>query len=85
METLLRAALVRFNVSAKALTRVLQVTNTLYRKSNTGIASARDPSQFNPMANIMLEILSEALRGKARVTGSTLAGLIEVEYFLFVS
>ncbi|KAI5122947.1 hypothetical protein M0805_006828 [Coniferiporia weirii] len=75
METAVRIALVRFNVSDQALRRLLQVTSTLYRRtaSETG-ASA---NERNSILSVVIEILSDGLRGKCRVTLPTLKAIIE--------
>lgn len=78
-ETLLRVALVRFNVNSHHLTRLLQVTSALYRRPTEN--DSADSMKAVPRSSIALaiiDILSDALRGKARVTTSTLTSMIKV-------
>ncbi|KAI8998560.1 hypothetical protein BD414DRAFT_519687 [Trametes punicea] len=77
LETLLRSSLLRFNVSASSLHRVLHVTTTLYRKAAK--ASGTDPQNalVTPITAAMLEITRDSLYLKARVTPSTQTALIE--------
>ena len=74
METLLRASLVRFNVTAETLQKVFRVTGTLYRRAST-INFDIPP---NHVALAVVEILSEELRGKRKSTPSTFAAMLEV-------
>ncbi|KAH9951250.1 hypothetical protein B0H21DRAFT_272251 [Amylocystis lapponica] len=77
METLLRAALVRFHVSGESLTRVLQITSTLYRKAAAATAPGAEAPQTNPISLVMFEMLGDGLRGKARISAATISALVE--------
>lgn len=75
METLLRAALMRSNVSTASLTRVIEVTSQIYRKA--AAAPGADVLPSNPILQTMFETVSEAVRMKARVTPATLTALFK--------
>ncbi|KAL5490495.1 hypothetical protein ACEPAI_5328 [Sanghuangporus weigelae] len=74
LESALRITLVRFDVSEQALRRLLQVTSTLYRRAATDPATSSQ--ERNIILMVVLEILSEGLRSKCRVTASTLSAMI---------
>lgn len=70
----MRVTLVRSYLSAESLTRILQVTVSLFRKGGT-------PEQalvLNNVASFILEQLTDKLNHKAHVTTSTLVSLLEV-------
>lgn len=71
---LLRTALIRFNVTTSCLKHIIQVSSSLYRKSE----KADQNVSLNPIAAAIVEILLEALHGKARVTPVTMASLVDV-------
>lgn len=76
-ETLLRAALVRFDVGFETLNRLLHVTSTLYRRSKTlDLNGAETPT--NLIATGILDVLSDALKGKVRVLPSTMTAILQV-------
>ncbi|KAI0079929.1 hypothetical protein K474DRAFT_1638767 [Panus rudis PR-1116 ss-1] len=73
LETFVRAMLVRSTVSAASISKVMQVTTSLYRKATT-------PDQMlglNHVALTILELLHDGLHGKARLHPSTITALIE--------
>ncbi|KAF9075268.1 hypothetical protein BDP27DRAFT_1315801 [Rhodocollybia butyracea] len=71
-DTVLRAALNRMNVDSTALSRLVQVTATLYRK---GPSVSGEPS--NNVILVIFEILNEGLRLKARVLPGTVKAMLE--------
>jgi hypothetical protein len=76
-ETLLRAALVRFEVHFDTLNRLLHVTSTMYRRSTTAnINGAEVPT--NHLAMGVLDVLSDSLKGKVRALPSTMTAMLEV-------
>ncbi|KAI0062284.1 hypothetical protein BV25DRAFT_1804358 [Artomyces pyxidatus] len=77
LETTLRAVLARFHVSRESLTRVLQVTGDLYRKTKRQDATVAGKLALNNVTSAFLEIYSEGLRRKARIFPSTLAAMTE--------
>ncbi len=79
LETLLRATLVRFRVTAACLTRLLQVTSSLYRRRDT----QEQQPPINVFAVVLLEMLSDALSAKCRLPHSTLAAAVEVSNYRF--
>lgn len=79
METALRLALIRFNVRREVLTRLLHVTSALYRRIEPNTTEDR---QLNSVVVVIVDVLSDALRGKCRVTSSTLASLVTVRICL---
>ncbi|THH07445.1 hypothetical protein EW145_g3377 [Phellinidium pouzarii] len=76
METAVRVALIRFNVDDLALRRLLQVTSTLYRR--TASESTVFSNERNSLITVVIDILSDGLRGKCRVTSLTLKAMIDV-------
>jgi hypothetical protein len=91
VETVLRVALTRFNVSTECLSRMLHVTSTLFRKSQSRPGTAGQ-TQTNTIAMVVFEILAEGLRREGRVTPSTISSMIEVtqtvpvvEHFTLIS
>ncbi|THH33844.1 hypothetical protein EUX98_g253 [Antrodiella citrinella] len=73
-EGFLRVALVRSYLSPESLTRILQVTASIYRKAGS-------PDQclaLNQIASYILEQVTDKLNHKAHVTSSTLVSLLEV-------
>lgn len=76
LESALRIALVRFDVSEQALRRLLQVTSTLYRRAATDPSASAQ--ERNIILGVVLEILSEGLRSKCRVTAPTLSAMVFV-------
>ncbi|EJD06034.1 uncharacterized protein FOMMEDRAFT_119510 [Fomitiporia mediterranea MF3/22] len=75
LENAVRISLVRFDIHEQSLRRLLQVTSALYRRtaSEPG-ASAQDR---NVILAVVVDILSEGLRGKCRVTPTTLKTMVE--------
>ncbi|KAI0797914.1 hypothetical protein C8Q75DRAFT_845203 [Abortiporus biennis] len=72
-ETVLRAGLGRFHFSSTSINRILQVSASLYRKSD----SAEQALSANLIAMALIEVLSDGLHGKARITASTLKSLVD--------
>jgi len=73
-EGFLRVALVRSYLSPESLTRILQVTASIFRKAGT-------PEQclaLNQIASFILEQATDKLNHKAHITSSTLISLLEV-------
>lgn len=81
IETILRLAILRFDVTSHTLTRLLHVTSTLYRRAEV-VANER-AVQMNIVANVICEVLAEALRGKNRVTPTTITAIAEVCVLLY--
>ncbi|KAH8117558.1 hypothetical protein DFH11DRAFT_1504486 [Phellopilus nigrolimitatus] len=75
IETVVRIALARFNVSEQAMRRLFQVTSTLYRRaaSESGVTS----NERNSILTVAIDILSDGLRGKCRVTPQTLKAIMD--------
>lgn len=73
-DTVLRVALNRLNVNTTSLSRLLQVSTTLYRK--TTLSDTSPP--INGIVLVVFEILSDGLRMKARALPSTLKSMLEV-------
>jgi len=81
-ETLLRAALVRFEVLPGTLNRLLHVTSTMYRRSKTlDVNGAEFPT--NHIAMGVMDIISDFLKGKVRVLPLTVTAMLEVFRQLF--
>ncbi|TDL27495.1 hypothetical protein BD410DRAFT_782583 [Rickenella mellea] len=76
-EQLLRMALVRFDVNVSSLKRLLHVTSTLYRRNLGGKNHTAKSVQPNNIILVMVEILSDSLRGKARTSMATLGATME--------
>ncbi|KAG6900874.1 hypothetical protein C0993_009992 [Termitomyces sp. T159_Od127] len=72
IDTILRALLSRLNVGTEGLSRLLQATSSLHKKTSN------DTGVTNVVLHSLLEILSDGLRLKARVLPSTLKSMIEV-------
>lgn len=70
---MLRAVLTRMLVDGATLSRLVQVTATLYRK---GPSVNGEPS--NNIIPVIFEILNEGLRVKARVLSGTINSMLEV-------
>ena len=77
VETVLRAALTRFNVGTECLSHIFHVTSTLFRKTQSRPGTAGQ-AQPNTIAMTIFEILAEGLHKEGRVTPSTVACVIEV-------
>lgn len=76
LETAVRVALVRFDVSEQSLRRLAQVTSTLYRRAAAEpVGSAHER---NSVLAVIIDVLSEGLRGKCRVTPLTLKAIVDV-------
>ncbi|KAH7871820.1 uncharacterized protein C8R40DRAFT_1256268 [Lentinula edodes] len=71
-DTVLRAVLTRMLVDGATLSRLVQVTATLYRK---GPSVNGEPS--NNIIPVIFEILNEGLRVKARVLSGTINSMLE--------
>ncbi|GLB34930.1 putative response to drug [Lyophyllum shimeji] len=73
LDTVMRVLLTRSNVNTDSLSRLLQVTNVPHRKTQL--------NESVPVANtillLLLEVLGDGLRLKARVLPSTLKAMIE--------
>lgn len=76
VDSFLRVALVRSYLSAESLTRILQVTSSLYRKAG----SPEQCLALNHIALFILEQLTDKLNHKAHITSSTLVSLLEVSF-----
>ncbi|KAF8831271.1 hypothetical protein HHX47_DHR1000685 [Lentinula edodes] len=72
-DTVLRAVLTRMLVDGATLSRLVQVTATLYRK---GPSVNGEPS--NNIIPVIFEILNEGLRVKARVLSGTINSMLEL-------
>lgn len=77
-ETLLRIALARFEVSVPSLTRLLQVSMSLYRRTTIKIVTEDKTPVISSLVLVVSELLSETLRGKSRVTSCSLTSMIQV-------
>ncbi|KAF8590616.1 hypothetical protein K439DRAFT_1382139 [Ramaria rubella] len=77
VETLLRAALVRFVVHIDTLDRLLHVTATIFRRSKTMDMNGVEVP-MNHIAMAVLDVLSDSLKGKVHTLPATLAGMLEV-------
>lgn len=78
LETVLRATLLRFHASPESLKRIFRVTSALYKRYNAQNKSGGKEISANSITDTMLEILSDGLRGKARVPSSTVSSILEV-------
>lgn len=78
LENVLRATLLRFYASPESLKRIFRVTSTLYKRYNAQNQNGGKVASPNSITDTMLEILSDGLRGKARVPSSTLSSILEV-------
>lgn len=83
METVLRVALLRFHVSAQSLSRILDVTSTLHRRTLSQHGPV-GPDQTNIIAQVILEVLADGLRIKARVLPSTIESILEVRLIYYL-
>lgn len=72
IDTILRILLSRLNIGTEGLSRLLQATSSLRRKTTNETAVT------NVVLHSLLEILSDGLRLKARILPSTLKSMIEV-------
>lgn len=73
-DTILRIISNRLNVPAACLTQLLTVTTKMFHKP-----TAQQPT--NPIALVILEILGDGLKLKARIMPFTLKSMIEVRNF----
>lgn len=73
LDTVLRVALTRFNVTAEALSRILHVTATIFRKASSGTQG-----QPNTVSPAVFEVIRDGLRKEGRITPSTVASTMEV-------
>ena len=73
VDTILRVALTRFNVTSEALSRILHVTSTIFRKTGSGTHG-----QTNTVAPVVFEVLRDGLRKEGRITAATVASTMEV-------
>ena len=78
MENVLRATLLRFHASPESLKRIFRVTSALYKRYNAQNQSGGKGESANCITDTMLEILSDGLRGKARIPSSTVSSILEV-------
>lgn len=78
MENVLRAALLRFHASSESLKRIFRVTSALYKRYNAQNQTGGKGMSSNSITETMLEILSDGLRGKARMPSSTISSILEV-------
>lgn len=78
LENVLRATLLRFHVSPESLKRIFRVTSALYKRYNAQNQSGGKEVSANSITDTMLEILSDGLRGKARIPSSTVSSVLEV-------
>ena len=74
VDAVLRVVLNRLDVNASCISRLLHVAASLYRRTES---SGPHPS-VNSIAVLVLEILADGLRMKARVLPSTLRSMLEV-------
>ncbi|KAG6890677.1 hypothetical protein C0995_005049 [Termitomyces sp. Mi166 len=72
VDTILRVLSSRLTIGTEGLSRLLQATSSLHRKTSS------EATVTNVVLNSLLEILSDGLRSKARVPPSTLNSMIEV-------
>ncbi|KDQ60796.1 hypothetical protein JAAARDRAFT_173016 [Jaapia argillacea MUCL 33604] len=77
LDNALRVALTRFHVTTSTLLRLLEVTSNLYRRAQAQSVTITSASS-NLTVVTTLEVLSDGLRRRARVTSSTIASLLEV-------
>jgi hypothetical protein len=77
-ETLLRAALGRFQVSTASLARMLEVTLDSSRRNKSSEKAINGDRSMNPVSHAFLEIYSEALRGGTYMLSTTLRAMTEV-------
>ena len=75
IEALLRVVLTKFAVGSASLARLLQTTSIIYRRQGE-----RENSRYlgNAITLILIEICSDALRSKIRISPYTLKNMIEV-------
>ncbi len=78
MDSILRPALLRFDVSSETVTKLLQVSTSLYRRTTEAANSGERTVQANTVFVAIMDVLSDALRGRNRITPSTLESLVEV-------
>lgn len=78
METLLRASLLRFDVSLSTLQRIFSTTGTLFRRAS--MIAFEVPA--NHLALAVIEIMGDELRGRERSTASSLSAMIDVSGLL---
>jgi hypothetical protein len=81
MENVLRATLLRFYASPESLKRIFRVTSTLYKRYNAQNQSGGKGESANNITDTMIEILSDGLRGKARIPSSTISSILEVRIY----
>ncbi|KAJ7774854.1 hypothetical protein B0H16DRAFT_1508657 [Mycena metata] len=73
IDAMLRGVLLRLSVDVASLSRVIQVTTSLYRRTHPG--ESGNPS--SPIILIVFEMLADALRLKARTLPGTLRSMLE--------
>ena len=78
LENVLRATLLRFHASPESLKCIFRVTSALYKRYNAQNQSGGKGTPTNSITDTMLEILSDGLRGKARIPPSTVSSILEV-------
>lgn len=69
-DAVLRIVLTRLEVDTASLSMLIQVTATLYRKSQ--------PSSTNAILAVIFELLADGLRMKARIPSSSMKAMLEV-------
>ena len=69
-DAILRIVLTRLEVDTASLSRLIQVTATLYRKSQS--------SSSNAILVVIFELLADGLRMKARIPPSAMKAMLEV-------
>ncbi len=72
-DAILRMTLTRLAVDEECLSKLIQVTATLYRKTQS-----TDSVPGNAIIAVVLELLSDGLRMKVRVLPITLKAMLEV-------
>lgn len=85
LEQCLHIALIRFDIHEQTLRELLRATSSLYKRvgvDQTTVANGRKHS--NTIVNLLVETLSEVLRGKLRSTSMTLTALVEVRVHLLL-
>ncbi|THH16358.1 hypothetical protein EW146_g4274 [Bondarzewia mesenterica] len=77
LDNLLRAILVRFNVTQDSLTRILKVSANIYRMTMKQAPAANGHNPSGNAIRAFLEVLSDGLRRKSRVPPLTISAMTE--------
>ncbi|TFK54850.1 hypothetical protein OE88DRAFT_1674178 [Heliocybe sulcata] len=78
LDVVLRSCLIRFNISGESLMRLARVSLSIWGRPQPLGPRPGEGHSGNIIVGTMLDCLSDGLRGKARVTSSTLTGLLEI-------